>query len=104
MTVGNRVLRSVLGVGLAASVALASNVSSVALAAPPTAQRPDVQDDELLVKFRPGAAGADQADAHQQAGGDVDREVHGLDVKVVKVPHGLAQRILQVYQRHPSVE
>lgn len=66
--------------------------------------RPEVRDDELLVKFRPGTAGANQAAAHSQAGGRVDREIRSLDVKVVKVPPGQAANRLQQYQQNRNVE
>jgi thermitase len=88
-------------VGLVALVALILSGAGLAASAP---QRPDVRDDELLVKFRPGAAAAAQAAAHRQVGGQVVREVGGLGVKVVKVGQGQAQQRLQAYLRNPNVE
>lgn len=66
--------------------------------------RPEFRDDELLVKFKTGTPAAGHAAANQQAGGQVVREVRGLDVKVVKVPSGQAQNRLGNYQRNPNVE
>jgi thermitase len=86
---------------LALTVLIGPQVTTVAAAGP---QRPDVRDDELLVKFRPGTPGAVQAALHAQAGGQVVREIVGLDVKVVKVAAGQAQQRLQGYLRNPNVQ
>ena len=72
--------------------------------ATPTTGRPEVVDDELLVKFRPGTPAADRAAGHRQAAGQVVREIRGLDVQVVKVPAGQALGRLQAYARNPNVE
>jgi len=66
--------------------------------------RPEVRDDEVLVKFKPGTPAASQAAAHQQAGGQVAREVRGLDVKVVQVAGGQAENRLLAYRQNPNVE
>jgi thermitase len=63
--------------------------------------RPDVVPDELLVKFRPGTAASDVADAHRRAGGQVVRDIPGLDVKVV---HAASPGALAAYQQNPNVE
>src|SRR5262245_57845305 len=88
-------------IGLIVLAALMGNGASVLAAAPP---RPDAVDDELLVKFIPGAAEAAQAAMHQEAGWQVVREVAGLGVKVVKVGHGQAKQRLPAYLHNPNVE
>lgn len=108
--------RSVLA-ALAALLALVPLLDSgpafAAPGAPGTPARPDaptargrqeVSDDELLVAFKPGAPAAAEAAAHSRAGGQVVREIPGLDVKVVRVPRGRAQERLAVYQANPNVE
>jgi len=83
-------------------------VCLVPLIAPPRlvqAQgRPELVEDELLVRFRRQVPPANQAAAHGQANAQVVREVRGLDVKVVKVPPQRLAQALQSYQRNPTVE
>jgi len=66
--------------------------------------RPEFVEDELLVRFKPRVSPASQAAAHGQANAQVVREVRGLDVKVVKIPPQALARVLEAYQRNPSVE
>jgi len=68
------------------------------------ANRPNVADDELLVKFRRGTPAAAQAALHQSANARVTRDIAGLDVKVVNVGRGQAQRRLAEYRQNPNVE
>lgn len=63
--------------------------------------RPEVVADELLVKFRPGTAASDVADAHRRAGGQTLRDIPALDVKVVRAASPGA---FAVYQHNPNVE
>jgi thermitase len=89
------------------TLALAAGVLASAagpLAPASAAGRPDVVDDELLVKFKPGRSSVDRAALHRQAGGREDGEIAGLDVKVVKVARGAARSRLAVYQQSPAVE
>ena len=88
-------------IGLVAVVALMMNGAGVVAAAP---QRPEVLDDELLVKFSPGTP-AGCPGRHPPTGrGQAVREVVGLGVKVVKVGRGQAQARLQAYLHNPNVE
>jgi thermitase len=83
---------------------LPSSVAEAGQEARDTHGKPEFRDDELLVKFKPGAPAASRAAAHQQAGGREDREIAALDVKVVKVPRGQAENRLRAYQNNPNVE
>ncbi len=58
---------------------------------------------EVLVKFRPGAPGAEVAAAHRQAGGEPREVVPGIDVQVVKVPPGRERAAVEAYRRNPNV-
>jgi len=58
--------------------------------------------DEILVKFQPGAAANARAATHQQAGGQVVRQVPGLDVDVVRA-QGRGPQALAAYEHNPNV-
>jgi thermitase len=94
------------GAALLAATALAlTTVMSASAQVPvgPAGSRPEVVDDELLVKFKPGTPAASQAAAHQQASGRVVRDIPGLDVQVVQVSRGQAQQRLPAYVHNPNV-
>lgn len=58
---------------------------------------------EVLVKFRPGAPGAEVAAGHRQAGGEPREVIPGIDVQVVKVPPGRERAAVETYRRNPNV-
>jgi len=70
----------------------------------PDGNRPEVVDDELLVKFKPGTTVAAEGALHRAANAREVREVRGLAAKVVKVGKGEARQRLAAYQRNPDVE
>lgn len=60
--------------------------------------------DELLVRFRPGAAGADVRAAHAQAGGRAVRTIPRIGVQVVKLAAGVdPDQALASYRASPWV-
>jgi thermitase len=78
-----------------------------ASANPPTgvpANPPEFVAGQVLVKFQPGAAADQIAEAHARIGGEVIETLPGIDVQVVRVPAGLEQARLAAYQHNPNVE
>ncbi|MGI9293095.1 MAG: S8 family serine peptidase [Pseudomonadales bacterium] len=60
--------------------------------------------DTLLVKFKPGAVAAERGQAHQQARGQVARELKNLGVSLVKVPRGSVMAAVNIYSKNPNVD
>ena len=68
------------------------------------ANRPTYVPDQLLVKFRPGAA-ASAAGVHAQVGGTVERTIAKLDVQVVRLRPGVsAAQGIAAYRASGQVE
>lgn len=61
-------------------------------------------DDTVLVRFTPGAAAAEVAQAHRDAQGTVTRSFDAIGVKVIRVPKGSAETAVERYRRNPNVE
>lgn len=103
---GGKLVLGVLCLALASTFIVGGPGAQAAPSTPPgqSQGRADYRSDELLVKFKPGTPAADQAAAHRQAGGQVDREIAGLDVKVVKVKPEQLDNRLRAYQANPNVE
>ena len=79
---------------------------TVAFAARPSAQAPapgNAVAAQILVKFRPGVAGAAKADAHRAAGGRVLGEISRTGVQLVGVGAGDETGAINRYGRNPNV-
>src|SRR5262249_55913159 len=102
---GGRRLRGLLALVVGTVFGAAPPIRGDAPQAPVDAARgrPSVVADEVLVKFRPGAAASDVAVAHRQAGAQTVRQVPGLGVSVVQA-HGAMAQALAAYQHNPNVE
>jgi thermitase len=61
-------------------------------------------DDSVLVRFVPGAAAAEIAQAHRDVHGSVLRSFDAIGVKLVRVPEGSATSAIERYRRNPNVE
>ena len=61
-------------------------------------------DDTVLVRFNPGAAAAEVAQAHRNVQGSVIRSFDAIGVKLVRIPKGSASSAVDRYQRNPNVE
>lgn len=59
---------------------------------------------QVLVKFKPGAAGQQVAEAHRQNGGRAKEVIGDLDVHVVEVPAGQEKARVAGYGANPNVE
>jgi len=80
---------------------------AVVFTAHPSAQHPASPQfvaGQILVKFRPGAAAAVQADVHRQAGGTRLAETPRTRVQLVAVPAGDERGAINRYLRNPNVE
>ncbi len=77
----------------------------------PADQQPQVQPrqleryapDRVLVKFKPGTAASQVAQAHRSASAMPIREVPGIGVQVVNVPAGSVMAQVAAYQANPNV-
>ena len=70
----------------------------------PAAAAKQGPEDEVIVKFRRGAAASDIAAAHTQNAGAVSRTIPQTGAQVVKVPAGEAKSRAAAYARLPQVE
>lgn len=77
----------------------------------PADQQPQVQPrqleryapDRVLVKFKPGTAASQVAQAHRSASAMPIREIPGIGVQVVNVPAGSVMAQVAAYQGNPNV-
>ena len=63
----------------------------------------NVADNQILIKFKPGVDESTKANVHRKKGGVVIKKFARLQVEVVRVPPGQAQRKVAEYQAEPSV-
>ena len=59
---------------------------------------------EILVKFNTGVSNQEQAEIHRRNGGQLKETVRGIDVKVIKVPAGREEDLVDRYEHTPKVE
>ncbi len=57
----------------------------------------------ILVKFVPGAAAAEVANAHRAVGGAIVETIPGIDVQIVRVPAGREKELVSRYLRNKNV-
>jgi thermitase len=70
----------------------------------PAVAAPDIVAGEVLVKFKPGASAADEAEVHRRNGGAVKKVLPRIEVNVVGVPAGQEQARAAAYALDPRVE
>jgi len=82
-----------------------SFASQAALPQPPSQHgQSKFADDTVLVRFVPGAAADQVAQANRDVQGTVIRSFDAIGVKVIRVPKGSVTNAVQRYLRNPNVE
>ncbi|WP_425430442.1 S8 family peptidase [Desmospora activa] len=79
-------------------------IPSVAVAQEPQAEQ-DYVPDELIVKFKPGTAGAVKSALHQQEDAEVESRNQAVGFEVVKLEKGQSiEKAIKAYEKNPNVE
>jgi|SRR5215217_5099100 len=104
LTLVGALLLACAGVAVAQQTLPVPSRTSEGAFVPPSDAEDSVVPGEILVKFKPGTPGREQAQAHQQNGGREKQTIRELDVKVVSVRSGQEQAAVDAYNSNPNVE